>query len=354
MLLVLLPMSVIGLKLFEPIISKKFGSNKLYIALCFLLIVFFIGFRSAYVGSMDTQMYFKIFERATHTSNLVDFLNFCEVEIDKYLLQEGNFYSFVWLISRITHNVHIFLVIITLIIVVCVFNFIVYHSEDFTVSCILYICLGLMTFNMNGMRQSIAMSICLLAYGFATKKRFVPFLLTVLFAMTFHISAVVFLPVYLLCAFSEIHFSTLLIFGVLFIAFSSKIAMLYDSIASKDYASADSMESGGFVIIAIYLLVLAMILLFRKKFEPESKINSVFALCFVGFVIYSTRYFSTQIFERISYYYYYFIVLAIPKLSRIFDLKSRTAFNLIIYLLSIALFAYRISATNMIGYKFFF
>lgn len=355
MVLLLLPISVLALKLYTSYLFENKAEKRAFIIVSFLMIVFFVGLRSVYSGSMDTLMYSRMFDAATRTPNFINFLSTREISLEDYWREEGSFYLLVWLISRFTDNVQIFLVVITAIMTGCVFKFISVHSENFMLSCIIYICLGSMTFSMNGMRQALAMSICLLAYGFAVNKKFVPFLLIVLFAMTFHISAFIFLLVYPLSNFSKLHFVPLLIAGGLFIAFSSKLAVLYDSLTGKEYALGESMEGGGFVTVAIYLLVVVLVMLFYKNFEIESsKIEPLFALCFVGLVIYSTRYFSTQIFERISYYFYYFVILLIPKLSRVFKEKDRPIYSLIVYILAIALFAYRIASSSMTNYQLFF
>lgn len=353
-MLLLLPISVLGLRIFAPNISKYESQKRTYMILCFLLVIFFVGLRSVYSGSMDTLMYSRMFDVATRTPSFIRFLSIREISLKNYWYKEGNFYLLVWLISRFTDNVQIFLVIITAIINGCVFKFISEHSEDFMLSCIIYTCFGSMTFSMNGMRQALAMSVCLLAYGFAVKKKFIPFLLLVLFAMTFHISAFIFLIVYPLSNFSKFHVALLLIASGLFTAFSSKLAVLYDNLTDNDYALGESVEGGGFVTVAIYLIVVTLALMFRNNFESESRVQSLVALCFVGFFIYISRYTSTQIFERISYYFYYFVILLIPKLSRLFKKKDRPIYSLIVCILAIMLFAYRITSSSMANYLLFF
>lgn len=354
MLLLLLPISVLGFKILTPNISTNKSQKRIYMVLCFLSVLFFVGLRSINTGSIDTQTYCRMFDTASSTSGFIDFLTIREISIEEYLYKEGNFYLLVWLISRFTDNEQIFLVVIAAIMTVCVFRFMSKHSEDFMLSCIIYICLGSMTFSMNGMRQALAMSICLLAYDFAVKKKIVPFLLIVLLAMTFHVSAFIFLLAYPLSNFSKLHLVPLLIGGGLFIALSSSLASIYDSLVEKDYAVRDSIEGGGFVTVAIYLLVLILTMLFYKNLATENGIEPLFALCFVGLVIFSTRYFSTQIFERISYYFYYSVILLIPKLSHIFKEKDRLIYSLIVCILAIALFAYRIESSSMANYQLFF
>ena len=323
-------------------------------ALSFLLIVLFVGLRSRYSGSADTRIYCQLFETASHTAAFTDFMKYLKIVAEQYWMQEIGFYSLVWILSRITNDAQVFLVIITVICTGCVFQFISKHSDNYMLSCILYICLGAMTFAMNGMRQAMAMSICLLAYGFAVEKRLIPFLVTVALAMTFHVSAFAFMLVYPLSHWSKFHLAPMGIAGSLFIVISTRLASIYDAFVGGNYAEGSSAEGGGFVVIAIYLLAVMLVLLFHRKYSVEDKIESLWALCFVGFVTYSSRNFSTEIFERLSYYYFYFIILVIPKLSRIFAYKDRRLFLLIVGALAVALFAYRLPLSSMNSYRLFF
>ena len=59
-----------------------------------------------------------------------------------------------------------------------------------------YLTLQFFAHSMNLFRQSIAATICLLAYPFLKKRKLLPFVLVVLLAATFHTSALFFLPFY--------------------------------------------------------------------------------------------------------------------------------------------------------------
>ena len=130
MLLLLLPISVLGFRILTPNISTNKSQKRIYMVLCFLSVLFFVGLRSINTGSIDTQTYCRMFDTASSTSGFIDFLTIREISIEEYLYKEGNFYLLVWLISRFTDNAQIFLVVITAIMTACVFKFISEHSED--------------------------------------------------------------------------------------------------------------------------------------------------------------------------------------------------------------------------------
>ena len=62
----------------------------------------------------------------------------------------------------------------------------------------LFMSLGYFTFIMSGLRQTMAVSICLFAFTFVRQKKLYKFLALIVLAMTFHKSAVFFVPAYFL------------------------------------------------------------------------------------------------------------------------------------------------------------
>ena len=197
---------------------------------------------------------------------------------------------------------------------------------------------------MNGMRQALAMSICLLSYRYVREKKLIRFLLVVLLAVLFHKSAIIFALVYLLRNMKlDWKSMTVLTIGVaLFMAFANRFAFLYDSMTGEDYAASESFESGGLVTILIYLIAIVGIIVFSKRLK-ESEGFLPFALIVVGFSLYMGRFLSTQIYERISYYFAYFLMLGFPMVLQDMKKEERGPVRLCFMLVAIALFAYRIS-----------
>ena len=229
--LLLLAVSPVIIKVFIGDITENKKRRNLYLTICGLCIVFVMGLRSRFSGSTDTDSYCSLFERIQKTG--IGFLDFIERRRSDsgLLFSEIGYSIYVWLLANIFESSQWLLIITAIIMTVCTLKFISKHSEDVVVSLVMFICLGLFTFNMNGMRQCIAMSICLLAYDCIKNKKFIPFALLILLAMSFHKSALIFAFAYFV-AFMKPKWNYIIFFFislVLFIAYADDISFLYDS-----------------------------------------------------------------------------------------------------------------------------
>lgn len=355
MVLLALPMGILAIRLFFSTNEKK-DKSKLFMLLCFLLIVFFVGLRSRYVGSADTRIYSFMFEQA-QGQNLLDFLSSKDIIPRSFIYSEGSFYFLTWILAQVFDDAQAFILITTAIINYGVAAFIWKNAKSDTLSWVLYVCLGSLTFSMNGMRQAIAMSICLFAFEFAKQKKLLKFLLVILLAFTFHRTSVVFLLVYPICNYKPSVFTNTIV-GIGSIAFllnTRRIVALYDYFVGEDYALASEMESGGLVTVLIYAIVILSALVYLSLSNKDSRksVMNLTLLSFVGLLFYISRYFSTQIYERISYYFFFFIILLLPEVESLFNKNSRFFFKCIVVLMAILLFAYRLSIGSFADFEFY-
>ena len=344
--LLCLAVSPIMFKAFMGDVTENKKRRNLYIIICGMCIVFVMGFRSRFSGSTDTDSYCNLFESIQKSG--IGFLDFIESRRSDsgLFFSEVGFSVYVWLLANIFPTSQWLLIITAIIVTVCTLKFISKHSSDVVVSIVMYITLGLFTFNMNGLRQGVAMSFCLLAYDFIKDKKFIPFALVVLLAMSFHKSALIFAFSYLL-AFMKPKWNYIFAFIialVLFVTFADDISFLYDSMTGEGYFGGDSFDSGGYITVAIYVITIAVALLFNKKWDKSIFLPLLLAL--MGLSFYIIRYMSVQIYERISYYFFYFTILLLPLVIAKFDGRSRLLINSIVIVLSIMLFFYRIYGGN--------
>ena len=344
--LLLLSVSPIIIKVLMGDITENKTKKNIYLTICGLCIVFVMGLRDRYSGSPDTNVYCNIFERIQKTGiSMLDYIESCKSD-SGLIFSEVGFSVYVWILANIFDSSQWLLIITAIIMTVCTLKFISKHSEDVVVSLVMFICLGLFTFNMNGLRQCVAMSICLIAYGYIKNKKFIPFVLIILLAMSFHKSSLIFAFAYLL-AFIKPKWNYILFFIItlaLFITFADDISLLYDSMTGEDYYGGDSFDSGGVVVVLIYLITIFVALLFNNKWDKDAFLPLL--LTIMGFSFYIIRYLSTQIYERISYYFCYFTILLLPLVISKFDGKSKLFINSIVVVLSLALFFYRIYGGN--------
>ena len=319
--------------------------KKQFLILCGTILVLFIGFRSRFVGSTDSLNYYNIFSQAIDSTSLKDFYNPNGVEIGFQLL--------LWIFSRITNNPQWIFLISALIYITCLSVFIYKNSDDVILSFTIYITLGLMIFMIQGMRQSIAMSICLLSFEFVKIKKLKQFLLLIFLATMFHQTAIVFIVVYFLSLLKikVTHISIFLFFSFLSLFFVDIIISYANVIFNRSYTV--TVDSGGFVAASIYLLLVIFDILFNKDLKKLQHESTIFYILLLGFLSYIMRYLGSLAAERISFYFMFSQLIVLPNTISKLPSEEKRIIRMIIYALAIGLFAYRLSNSDLIPYRFF-
>ena len=161
-------------------------NEKLFLILSFFLLFILVGFRSMSTGS-DTISY------------NYSFLAACKYKW-KYLSLsrfEPGFNIFEILMSYITHNVRVFMLVISLVFNYFIYRFIKKYSKNYFLSVMMYICLLFFYDSMMFIRQFFAMIILMsFSYEYAQEKKLIPFVISVFIATQFHITSIVGLLIY--------------------------------------------------------------------------------------------------------------------------------------------------------------
>jgi hypothetical protein len=152
-------------------------------AVAFVSMVLVSGLRSGNVGT-DTQGYRNVFER---TTNFADVWS-AGVEPGVSLLS--------WLAKLMYGDYLVLFILVAVIVTLCFLIGIRRLSVNPVVSVFVLLASGVFYFSFNGMRQGIAIAVLFLAIPFIYYRTFWAFLVCVAVACFFHISAVMFLPVY--------------------------------------------------------------------------------------------------------------------------------------------------------------
>lgn len=324
---------------------KKETNKKTYIFICGFLIFLFLAVRSRFVGSTDTQHYYDVMSKAIKAKKWDNFYD--------PNLYEAGFQFFVFLLSRVFKDPQWIIVISTAIYVGAICYFIYKNSDDATLSIVMYICLGLMTFQMQGMRQAIAMALCLFAYECAKNKKIIPFILWCALATSIHRTAIVFLVVYpvVQLKYNYINLTILFIGSILVLLLSNSIVALGNFIFDEHYTNLA--EAGGYIATLIYILILLFYMLFAERIIMDKQSVGIFYVVFIGFICYVLRYTGAQAAERISYYFMFGQSMLLPKILNVFSGKDRKIVKIVVYILIIALFAYRLNGSVVVPYEFF-
>ena len=322
-------------------------SKNTFLILCGVAMFLMIALRHKEVGSIDSQNYYSNWESLSSFS-----LNELKLFM-KVTNFEAGYCTFVWIFSHIFPNGQVVFVITGILFAISVCRFIYKNSPDPELSFVMFICLGLYTFMAQGLRQSIAMSICLFGIELCKKRKFLPFVLLVLFATTFHSSAIVFLALYFIYGFTlniRTGIGSFAIAGLL-LAFSGPLAKLGNMIFEREYEG--EIESGGYVAVTIYVIILIVALVFADKKRKDKDYSFFFFMTLLGAVFYLMRYTEVQIAERISWYFMFGQIITLPSVITRFDKSVSFVIKSIIIVLCIALFAYRLSGDGLVAYRFF-
>ncbi len=322
-------------------------AKRTFLLWCGIAMFLIIALRHRDVGSNDSNQYYFNWEAMSNRSwNDL-----------KAFLPETNFETgycvFVWIFSHIIPDGQYLFVISALIFTISVCRFIYINSKDPEMSFVMYICLGLYTFMAQGLRQSIAMSMCLFAIELAKKRKFIPFVLLVLLASTFHTSAIVFLVVYFIYGVT-LNVRTLVMGAgvtVILLALSSRLAAIGNLIFQREYEG--EVESGGFVAVAIYAIILILSIALSGKRRKDQDYSFFVFMTWFGLVFYLMRYTEVQIAERISWYFMFGQMIALPNAISRFDKHVSFIIKCAVIVLCFALFAYRLSGDGLVAYRFF-
>jgi len=335
------------LKLFFQDIEKNPKKKKAYCVLCAIGLILIVGLRSKYLGSNDTESYYDIMKQTIKSKKY-------DVEMFDEKLEQG-FTIFVWLLSRVFRKAQWIIVISSAIYISSFTVFVYKRSKNVSMSITMFVCLGILTFCMQGMRQAIAMSICLLAYYFVEKKWLIPFILAVLLAITFHQSAIIFFVVYLFNYFKvkPAHIF-IVVFGIISTIFlSDYIVQTANDYFQREYTG--TVSSGGFIAVAVYLIIIGFTAFISKKTMRFNVDSRMFCMLLFGFVCFIERYIGSQASERISFYFAISQAIILPNAIEEGNISKRDKFiiSIIVYTLCVGLFLYRLLNTKFLPYYFF-
>lgn len=327
--------------------KPKDFDKRLFLFLCGTFLFLMIALRSKDVGS-DSIGYYKKWE-------VVESLSFSEfVVFQENDPMETGFLFSIWLLSKVFYYPQFVFVCTGALFTFAVCKFLYNNCDDLVLGFVMYITLGSYIFMVQGMRQACAMSICLLSVEFCKKRKFIPFLLLIALAYQFHMTSFVFVVVYFIYGL-KIDYKSLSAVGigvVLLFIFKSKLIAFMNNLIDTEYGS--TVKSGGFVAVAVYVIIVAVALVFSdEKLRNDKNYSFFFYLSVLGMVIYLLRYFGTQAAERVSFYFLPMQAIVLPAVIKNFDLKSRRLIFLSVICLCILLFMYRLNGSNLIPYYLF-
>lgn len=332
----------------------KQNNYKIYLYIAGTAVALIMGLRTKYTGSTDTQMYILFFEGLSNYDSFIDYYNL-HLRENSFIFSEAGFYFFEWLLTRIFSDGQMLVVVTSAFITFSACHFIYKNTQDPPTGLLVYVCLGLFMFNMNGMRQAMAMSICMLGYELVKKRRFLWFLVVVFIAMLFHKTAFCFVIVYFFPLLKEgkANIFWYLCAMVVFLLSVNVLVERFNAFTGEDYDITATADGGGVTVVFIYIASIILGLIMNESLKKRST-RTAFLTVVAGFVCYIARFFSNQILERLSYYYFYFTLLLIPDLINELDEQEQKVVKILFGFFAIVLLWYRVRSGAFSNFKLFY
>ncbi|MGE6346752.1 EpsG family protein [Bacillus mycoides] len=216
------------------------------------------------------------------------------------------------------------------------------YSRLIEISLYVYITSGMYLVSMNGIRQYLAAAIVFAATKYIFDGNWKMYVLIVLFASTFHQSALVLIPVHFLIrrrAWSGITFLLLFLAVLIVIGFNQFTEVLFKAIEDTQYSQYKEFHEGGANILRVAVdstpLILAYIGKDRlREIFPECDVIVNMALLGTVFMFISTQ---NWIFARFSIYFGLYQLILIAWVIKLFTKKDR---KLIYYSILLCYFIY--------------
>lgn len=359
---------LIGFVLICPIIAKiiskeEIRRKKIIVTLSSLAIYLLCVLKSTNVG-IDIPGY----ESAYYQAGKYKWLDTSYIYFEHgYIFLEKLFFS-------LGFSFQTFLFVVYAVIFIPVALFIYRYSKNITLSFIIYICYQTLVFNLSGLRQSIAISICLCAYMILDKKNVkytILFFLIVILASQFHRSAILFLLAYFARRVKiDIGFIVgLLAVTICTILFRDEIVSITNKYTGIYQAPKEMTLGGNFLFLVTVSSILLLLYATRNTSEStrEPKVEKVplanekkavmsDTIKMLIFSVVLQLIFNGSNVLRVSNYFSLFMVLALPDLCSYFDLESRRMLFIAIVIFMIILFyaqTLKIAQFNCVPYTFF-
>lgn len=234
-------------------------SKNLYLYINYIVVSLFMGLRSPLVGS-DTLQYRSIFYSSAITNLPKNFINWI-LPLNNQRFETG-FILLNKLIYDVSSSFQFELFVTSFIISTCFIFFIKQLNCDYSLSFLIFICLGFLANSMNLMRQSLAWAFTLVAFVFVVKRRFFPFIIFVFLAGGMHVTAFLFLPVYFLSYF-KLNYKVLLLVAIvgggLFFNFESIFGTMSQFSTEAQTFSSSINNGNGQLNLILNLLIFGLI-----------------------------------------------------------------------------------------------
>lgn len=288
--------------------------KRTYLVLCLFFIWILIAFRSYLIGN-DTISYVNLFPILASYPLSMYGNNPFSILFTKNRFEYG-YVLFDKVIYYFSKNPRWLLIISATLIVMLLGYTINKYSKNPALSLVIFVTMGFMAGTMSQIRQYIAWAICVYSIKFIIDNKPVKFICFTIIAMLFHISAIIFLPLYWLSK-VELNLKNgiafIIITSPLFIFFNRFSVLTGSLIQSYNNYEKQMLDNGttGYLSITVNLITFVLIFILtmylmkinKKNGKPRSKLtNLLLWMLMCSFVVLILSYKFSQFSRLVSYF----------------------------------------------------
>jgi len=288
-------------KIRNPLYSVRieYGAFVIFSFVLFIL----TAFRGKMIGN-DTIFYIHFFDFIANSG------------VNKSIWIESGYQYLVLVMTKIFRNPQLFLIIVATFSYIVTFRFISKYSKDKLLSTIMFLAF-LWSFYLSGVRQVIAMNICLLSYEQMMHKKNIIAVVLVLLAAQFHTSAILFLSLFLV---KKIKINNYIVFSfIIALSVLNKLGLLTRLISVMfpkyiNYLSFSNATQGSFSITMKLLLgsILYFIYTMNKQTEKYNSSKNIEKWAFILSLFSLTFGYAQNQAERISLFFVLTTLISFP------------------------------------------
>ncbi len=343
--------------------NKNKNYQNVIVIIALLLLFIFAALRSINIGA-DTRQYVSHFLKISNT-NISDFSNYNngwygDVEIGY------KFYN--KFISFFSKNPQAITIVNSLVQILLISILIFRDSKHKWLSVFLYYTFCFYQTALNLTPSSFVSYFVFLSFPFIKNKKLIAFLAFVLIGMTFHTSAIFFIPLYFL---SKIKISPKSMFAVLciclfcMIGYSTFLSIIINIIPAKYVWYIDSAREHAHtsVELLVYIshfiaLVFCLLMLNKQKRKKFIEDNPVMLWAFIFETVLYVLSTQSSMFSRGAFLFSPFVIIMIPEILNTIDNKNkRFIATCCIVIYGLVLYIARVNVNNVgttMPYEFFF
>lgn len=280
----------------------KLDAKKRAIATFFALLTLLVALRAVSIGN-DTANYRHYFEKfsAMTWSGVLS----ASIETGFAVLNK--------LVSLVTDNFQIFLAICAVISIIPICVFYCKESENSFLTIALFMSSSLFIMLFSGVRQSIAIALCVISFQYVKKRKLLPYAVCLALAILIHRSAIVAIPLYFIyhLRIKKVHLLFLIpVIAAVFVfnrpIFNFLLSFLYMFEGSVQ-------ETGAYTMLLVYAFFLLVSFVFVEDKDMD-KDSIGLRNILIAIVILQLFAPINTLAMRMNYYYIVFFPIIVPKL----------------------------------------